>query len=383
MRWYGAAVLACILGVGSKEIAITAPLAVILYDRAFRLDSWRAVRTAPNGRSRFYAVLSFTALAAFALFSLGGRGASAGFDHGIAWYGYLYTQCWAIPHYLLLVVWPSALSVDYSQKVISECAACPARSCSPRLPRPCSSAGGGFRASAGSRFSAPGFSSSSRRRRASFRFRASSSPSGAFTSRSRPCSCCCRRRRMVATCVHPRRCRSASSGSALANRRALALTTATAATPIRRSELLWRDAVHKVPDNPRAWDNLGMALYREGPPHFAEAEGAFGRRSRRIRPAISDARNSPHDRGAGAVRGSRLAPRAHARARLGQRAGRADPRARPDEDGATSTRRSRISATWRRNSRRSSTCSSSASPIFRCSGAGRHRGIRDGIADVP
>ncbi len=30
-----------------------------------------------------------------------------------------------------------------------------------------------------------------------------------------------------------------------------------------------------MPDNPRAWDNLGMALYHEGPPHFAEAEAAF------------------------------------------------------------------------------------------------------------
>ncbi|HXD24098.1 MAG TPA: hypothetical protein VN613_12130, partial [Gemmatimonadaceae bacterium] len=119
LRWYAAAVAACVLGVGSKEIAITAPVAVILYDRAFRLDSWSEVATAPKGRSRFYLVLTIACVAAFALFSFGGRGSSAGFGHGIAWYDYLYTQCWAIVHYLLLVVWPGSLTIDYSQQLIT------------------------------------------------------------------------------------------------------------------------------------------------------------------------------------------------------------------------------------------------------------------------
>jgi Tfp pilus assembly protein PilF len=56
---------------------------------------------------------------------------------------------------------------------------------------------------------------------------------------------------------------------------ALALTTAMRSHTYSSTELLWRDAVAKVPENPRARDNLGMALFREGPPHFAEAEGVL------------------------------------------------------------------------------------------------------------
>jgi hypothetical protein len=36
-----ASVVACLVGMGSKEVMASAPLAVILYDRAFRVTSWR------------------------------------------------------------------------------------------------------------------------------------------------------------------------------------------------------------------------------------------------------------------------------------------------------------------------------------------------------
>jgi hypothetical protein len=39
LRWYALAVMACVLGMASKEIVISAPLAVMLYDRAFRLPT--------------------------------------------------------------------------------------------------------------------------------------------------------------------------------------------------------------------------------------------------------------------------------------------------------------------------------------------------------
>jgi Flp pilus assembly protein TadD len=55
----------------------------------------------------------------------------------------------------------------------------------------------------------------------------------------------------------------------------LALTTANRSHTYSTSELLWRDAVANAPGNPRAWDNLGTALYHEGPVHYAEAEAAF------------------------------------------------------------------------------------------------------------
>ena len=275
-RWYTAAVLACVLGVGSKEIAITTPLAVILYDRAFRLDSWGALRSAPGGRTRFYLALSVASIASYALFSLGGRGDSAGFGHGIAWYDYLYTQCWAIVHYLLLVMWPGSLSIDYSQQLITGTGGIPgaivlgalgaavifAWRHLPRL---------GWFAFLGAWFflllapsssvvPIPGEIVAERRIYLALVSVLVMMVVGAEWSR-----------RSFIPAMSQRQLWYGFGGIAAA----LALTTAARSHTYSSTELLWRDAVQKVPANPRAWDNLGMAFYREGPPHFAEAEGAF------------------------------------------------------------------------------------------------------------
>jgi Flp pilus assembly protein TadD len=276
LRWYVAAVFACVLGVGSKEIAISAPLAVILYDRAFRFQSWSDIRRAPNGRSRFYAALTIASVAAFSLFSLGGRGESAGFNLGMQWYDYFYTQCWAVAHYLILIVWPSALTVDYGTKVITGAKGIPgavvlttfaalvlrAWSKLPRL---------GWFAFLGAWF---------------FILLAPSSSVLPI-----PAEIAAERRiylalvsvlvLLVVGAEWSRRTFAKSisqtqlwTGFAVIGA-VLALTTAQRSYTYSSSELLWRDAVAKMPGNPRAWDNLGMALYREGPTHFADAEVAF------------------------------------------------------------------------------------------------------------
>ena len=276
IRWYAAAVLACVLGVGSKEIAITAPLAVILYDRAFRLDSWRELRRAKNGRGWFYIALSIASVAGFALFSLGGRGASAGFGHGMAWYEYLYTQCWAVAHYVTLAVWPGSLSIDYPQKVITGMRGIPGAIVLVafgaavlfawrRLPRL------GWFAFLGAWFfmllapsssivPVPGELVAERRIYLALVSVLVMIVVGAEWSR-----------RKLAPAVSQRQLWFGFSAIAVA----LAFTTAVRSHTYSSTELLWRDAAHKVPDDPRAWDNLGMALYHQGPPRFAEAEAAF------------------------------------------------------------------------------------------------------------
>ena len=275
-RWYAAAIAAGILGVGSKEIAIAAPLMVILYDRAFRFQAWSDVRSAPSGRGRFYVALAGACAATFALVAYGGRGQSAGFGLGMAWYDYLYTQCWAIVHYLMLVVWPNALTIDYGTKVVTGAKGIPgailltvllaavARAWT-KLPRL------GWFAFLGAWF---------------FILLAPSSSIVPI-----PAEIAAERRiylalvsvlvMMVVGAEWARR----TYVQAISQRQlwmgfgalaaVLALTTATRSHTYSTSEMLWRDAVQKVPANPRAWDNLGMALYREGPPHWAEAEVAF------------------------------------------------------------------------------------------------------------
>lgn len=113
-RWYAAGIAACLLGMGSKEVMVSAPLMVVLYDRAFRVGSWQALR-APElrGRRRFYGALLATLLVLVVLMAGVPRGATVGFHHGITPWQYLVSQGWAITHYLRLIIWPSGFNLDY------------------------------------------------------------------------------------------------------------------------------------------------------------------------------------------------------------------------------------------------------------------------------
>jgi len=110
-RWYLGAVLACLLGMASKEVMVSAPLIVLLYDRTFLAGSFRA---AWRRRARWYVALAGTwLLLAWLVVASGHRGDTAGFQAGIRWWAYLGTQCGAIAHYLRLCVWPHPLVLDY------------------------------------------------------------------------------------------------------------------------------------------------------------------------------------------------------------------------------------------------------------------------------
>lgn len=111
--WRCCAIAVCALGMGSKEVMITAPVAVILYDRAFRSQSWRELFHDTGDRRWFYPLLMSTSLWAVVLIAAGSRSRTVGFHSGVLWYEYFYSQTWAIVHYLRLFLWPSALTLDY------------------------------------------------------------------------------------------------------------------------------------------------------------------------------------------------------------------------------------------------------------------------------
>jgi len=104
--WYAGAVGACLLGVGSKATAVTAPLAVLLYDRVFLSRSWREVWA----RRRLYLGLAVSWVVLGALV--------AGTDypdirtHGVG--EYLRTQPAILLHYLRLAVLPDRLCLNYN-----------------------------------------------------------------------------------------------------------------------------------------------------------------------------------------------------------------------------------------------------------------------------
>ncbi len=109
--WLALSFVACLAGMASKEVMVSAPLMVLLYDRTFVAGSFA---TAWRLRWRYYLCLAATWLVlAWLVASTGGRGGTAGFGTEITSWSYALTQCGAIVRYLALAVWPHALVFDY------------------------------------------------------------------------------------------------------------------------------------------------------------------------------------------------------------------------------------------------------------------------------
>jgi len=110
--WSVLTVFSCVAGMATKEVMASAPLFVLLYDRALAAGSFRA---AWRERRGLYAGLaaSWLLLLFVVVHEHGARGASAGFGLGVSAWSYLLTQCEAIVLYLKLSFWPHPLVLDY------------------------------------------------------------------------------------------------------------------------------------------------------------------------------------------------------------------------------------------------------------------------------
>jgi protein O-mannosyl-transferase len=125
-RWKVLAWLACLCGMASKEVMVSAPFIVLLYDRTFVAGSFHA---AWRERGRFYLGLAATwILLGYLVAQTGGRGGTAGFTTIATWSSYVLAQAAAIVRYLTLAIWPHPLVFDYGTEpfagatVISLCA---------------------------------------------------------------------------------------------------------------------------------------------------------------------------------------------------------------------------------------------------------------------
>lgn len=111
--WLMLSVAACTLGMASKEVMVSAPLAVLLYDRVFVAKSFRELWCARRG---YYLSLAGTwLLLAFLVWRTGDRGNTAGFSIGISSFDYALTQSGALVRYLRLMFWPHPLVFDYGE----------------------------------------------------------------------------------------------------------------------------------------------------------------------------------------------------------------------------------------------------------------------------
>lgn len=120
-QWGMGAVLACALGIATKETVVCAPLIVLLYDRAF---VGGALRLAWKLRWRTHAALLSTwILAAILVLGNRGRGGSAGLGTTIESGTYFLTQCQAITRYLRLAFWPAGQVFDYGVPTVENVSA--------------------------------------------------------------------------------------------------------------------------------------------------------------------------------------------------------------------------------------------------------------------
>ena len=112
--WFTLSIVVCLLGMATKEVMVTAPLMVLLYDRTFVAGSFRAAWTQ---RRRLYVGLGGTwFLLGYLMAGLQHRG--VGYGLGITWQAYALTECQVVVNYLWLALWPHPLIFDYGMVII-------------------------------------------------------------------------------------------------------------------------------------------------------------------------------------------------------------------------------------------------------------------------
>lgn len=117
LLWLVLSWLACLLGMATKEVMVSAPVVVLLLDRFRFAGSFaRALR----GRKAYYTALAATwILLAALVLRAGDRGGTSAFGSGVSVWRYWATQPAAIIRYLKLCFWPRPLVFDYGTEWVS------------------------------------------------------------------------------------------------------------------------------------------------------------------------------------------------------------------------------------------------------------------------
>ena len=116
LGWLVVSVLACLLGVATKEVAVTAPFLILLLDRTLVAGTFRAALRARGG---YYAALGATWIVlGWLVASTAGRGGTAGLGVDVTPWSYLWSQTLALTHYLRLTAWPFPLVIDHGGTLV-------------------------------------------------------------------------------------------------------------------------------------------------------------------------------------------------------------------------------------------------------------------------
>ena len=115
-RWLTVSVVACAAGMLTKEVMITAPVVVLLYDRVFFASGFRS---ALARRPWYYAgLVACWVLLGWLMVSTGLGERDVGFRAGDDWVHYAFTQCRVLVQYVRLALVPYPLVFDYGQEIL-------------------------------------------------------------------------------------------------------------------------------------------------------------------------------------------------------------------------------------------------------------------------
>ena len=117
LPWYLLSIVCCAIGMGCKEVMITAPIVVLWYDRAVVASTWRALA---RGRWFYYLLLAATwGVLAWAMWHFQGdyRSGALLSVKDVGPWTYLTNQAAVITHYLQLVFWPANQCAYYAWPV--------------------------------------------------------------------------------------------------------------------------------------------------------------------------------------------------------------------------------------------------------------------------
>jgi protein O-mannosyl-transferase len=118
--WLLLATVACLLGMLSKEVMVSAPLVVLLFERTFLAGSFgRALRDSWP----LYLGLALTWIPLLGIIWYGPHTPNAGFDLEVPAAAWWYTQAKVLFVYLKLVVWPWPLVIHYEMPYLDSFAA--------------------------------------------------------------------------------------------------------------------------------------------------------------------------------------------------------------------------------------------------------------------
>jgi tetratricopeptide (TPR) repeat protein len=112
------AVGAALLGAATKELVVTVPVLVLVYDRVFVSGSFRAAWTSRRGM--YLGLLATWVVVALSVWQSETRGGTVGFGQGVTAWDYALTQSRALTMYFKLALWPHPLVLDYGTQVIRE-----------------------------------------------------------------------------------------------------------------------------------------------------------------------------------------------------------------------------------------------------------------------